>query len=193
MSNGPADESMGTYRIPPVAPVPRRAAENCGSRQLNSSTWRSPTVATWGHSMWPNPEPGLLRGGRTSQRCRSGDTAYVIRALVGPGGDQHVPAVPAGVPHDPGVAPSLLVPGTAAEALVPAVVGGDQRGGRVLVPHLEVGRGGCADGLEEHVVDHGHAGVEQPPAAVRALDDAAGPGGHVVERRRLGRGHHVAH
>jgi hypothetical protein len=119
------------------------------------------------------------------------DAAVVVGAVVGAGGDEHVPAVPAGVAEDPGVTPGLLVPVAATQPLVPAVVGGDQRGGRLLVPHLQVGRGGRPDGLEDLAVDRGDPGVEQPPAVV-AADHAAGPGRHVVERRRLGGGDHVA-
>src|SRR5829696_7420163 len=100
--------------------------------------------------------------------------------MVGPGGDEHVPAVPAGICEDPWVTPSLLVPVAAAQPLVPAVVRGDQRGGRLFVPHLQVGGGGRADGLADLVVDLGGAGVEQPPPAVMTPDDAAGPGGQDI-------------
>jgi hypothetical protein len=103
-----------------------------------------------------------------------------------------VPAVPLGVGEDPGVAPGLLVPDAAAQPLVPAAVGGDQRRSRLLLPHVQVAGGGGADGLEELAVDHGDAGVEQPPAAVAAPDHAAGPGRHVVEGRRLRGDDHIA-
>ena len=43
--------------------------------------------------------------------------------MVGPGSDQHVPAVAAGVGHDPGIAECLVMPLAVVELFVPARIG----------------------------------------------------------------------
>jgi hypothetical protein len=99
------------------------------------------------------------------------DAAVVIGAMVGAGGDEHVPAVPAGICEDPWVTPGLLVPVAAAQPLVPAVVGGDQRGGRCEhIVHLDPG---------PQVVGHGmpdRGSAVAPPFVLQ------GPGGEQEEQ-----------
>ena len=55
------------------------------------------------------------------------DTALGRIALIGSGGDEHVPAVAAGVGEDPRVAPHLLARTGQVQPLVPSLVGFKKR------------------------------------------------------------------
>jgi hypothetical protein len=117
------------------------------------------------------------------------DPPLARAAVAGPGGHQHVPAVPAGVSQHPRIPPPLIP--ARAELLIPAGVGLEHRRGRMSPPGVQVRGRGQADALLDAVPDVRAPGIKHEPRAVRAADHRAGPGRRIVKRRARRRGQYV--